>query len=99
MKTQPANPAADGARQLPHTLVLEERKRLTVTGILAIVSYDAFTVTLETSGGTLAVGGEGLTVSELSVQTGEVKIGGTVEYIQYTVQREKQGSFFKRLVR
>ena len=98
MKTQSANPAADSARQLPHTLVLEERKRLTVTGILAIVSYDAFTVTLETSGGTLAVG-EGLTVSELSVQTGEVKIGGSVEYIQYTVRREKQGSFFKRLVR
>ncbi len=31
MKTQSANPAADSARQLPHTLVLEERKRLTVS--------------------------------------------------------------------
>ena len=99
MKTQSAMPAADGARQLPHTRVLEERKRLTVTGIQAIVSYDAFTVTLETSGGTLAIGGEGLTVSELSVQTGEVKIGGTIEYIQYTVRREKQSSFLTRLVR
>lgn len=99
MKTQSANPPADSARQLPHTLVLEERRRLTATGILAIVSYDAFTVTLETSGGQLAIGGEGLTVSELSVQTGEVKIGGAIEYIQYSVRREKQGSLFKRLVR
>ena len=99
MKMQSAMPAAENMRQLPHTLVLEERKRLTVTGILSIVSYDAFTVTLETSGGTLAIGGEGLTVSELSVQTGEVKIGGAIEYIQYTVRHEKQGSFLKRLVR
>ena len=99
MTTQTAMPAAENTRQLPHTLVLEERKRLTVTGILSIVSYDAFTVTLETSGGTLAIGGEGLTVSELSVQTGEVKIGGAIEYIQYTVRHEKQGSFLKRLVR
>lgn len=99
MKTQSAMPPAENTRQLPHTLVLEERKRLTVTGILSIVSYDAFTVTLETSGGTLAIGGEELTVSELSVQTGEVKIGGAIEYIQYTVRREKQGSFLKRLVR
>ena len=99
MTTHPAAPAADTARQTPHTLLLEERQRLTAPGILSIVSYDSFTVTLETPGGTLAIGGEGLTVSELSVQTGEVKIGGSIEYMQYTARREKQGSFFKRLVR
>ena len=48
---------------------------------------------------TLAIGGEGLTVSELSVQTGEVKINGSIEYVQYTAKREKQESLFKRLVR
>ena len=51
------------------------------------------------AGGTLAIGGEGLTVSELSVQTGEVKINGSIEYVQYTAKREKQESLFKRLVR
>ncbi len=99
MTTQSTNPAADSARKLPHTVVLEERKRLTATGILSIVAYDSFTVTLETSGGTLAVGGEELTVSELSVQTGEVKIGGSIEYLQYTARPEKRGSLLKRLVR
>lgn len=99
MTTHPAAPAADATRRTPHTLVLEDRQRLTATGVLSIVSYDSFTVTLETSDGTLAIGGEGLTVSELSVQTGEVKIGGSVEYMQYTARREKQSSFFKRLVR
>ena len=90
MTINPAAPAANQARQTPHSVVIEDRKRLTATGILSIVSYDSFTATLETPGGTLAIGGEGLTVSELSVQTGEV---------QYTAKREKQESLFKRLVR
>ena len=77
MTINPAAPAANQARQTPHSVVIEDRKRLTATGILSIVSYDSFTATLETPGGTLAIGGEGLTVSELSVQTGEVKINGS----------------------
>ena len=99
MTINPAAPAANQARQTPHSVVIEDRKRLTATGILSIVSYDSFTSTLETPGGTLAIGGEGLTVSELSVQTGEVKINGSIEYVQYTAKREKQESLFKRLVR
>ena len=99
MTINPAAPAANQARQTPHSVVIVDRKRLTATGILSIVSYDSFTATLETPGGTLAIGGEGLTVSELSVQTGEVKINGSIEYVQYTAKREKQESLFKRLVR
>lgn len=85
--------------RMPHSVVLEDRKKLTATGILSIVSYDSYTVTLETSLGTLTIGGEGLTVSELSVQTGEVRVGGSVEYVQYTVKHEKKTSLFQRLVR
>ena len=91
MTINPAAPAANQARQTPHSVVIEDRKRLTATGILSIVSYDSFTATLETPGGTLAI--------ELSVQTGEVKINGSIEYVQYTAKREKQESLFKRLVR
>jgi len=91
--------AQSAAKQMPHSVVLEDRKKLTATGILSIVSYDSYTVTLETSFGTLTIGGENLSVSELSVQTGEVKVGGAIEYVQYTVKHEKNGSFLKRLVR
>ena len=48
----------------------------------------------------LNVGGEGLSVGELSVRTGEVSISGSIEYVQYTRPREKTvGGFFKRLAR
>lgn len=95
MTINPAAPAANQARQTPHSVVIEDRKRLTATGILSIVSYDSFTATLETPGGTLAIGGEGLTVSELSVQTGEVKINGSIEYVQYTAKRENRNPCLK----
>ena len=53
MTINPAAPAANQARQTPHSVVIEDRKRLTATGILSIVSYDSFTATLETPGARL----------------------------------------------
>ena len=35
----------------------------------------------------------------LGATSGEVKINGSIEYVQYTAKREKQESLFKRLVR
>ena len=87
------------SQKSPHNLVIENRSNLTATGILAIIAYDSFTATLETPLGTLAVGGQNLKVSELSVHTGEVKISGNIEFVQYTAPRSEKGSFFKRLVR
>lgn len=83
----------------PHNLILENRKTLTATGIVSIVSYDAQSAVLDTALGMLSVGGRGLCVSELSVQTGEVKITGEVEFVQYTVPKPERGGFLQRLVR
>ena len=55
--------------------------------------------TLETQQGSLVVGGRELQVSELSIQTGEVKIAGKIESIQYADLKESPAGFFKRLVR
>ena len=85
--------------KMPHNSVIENRKSVTATGIRSIVSYDSESATLETDLGTLIVGGEGITVSELSVRTGEVRIGGEIEYIQYTQPRREPTSLLKRLMR
>ena len=85
--------------KMPHNIVIENRKSVTATGIRSIVSYDSESATLETDLGTLIVGGEGITVSELSVRTGEVRIGGELEYIHYTQPRREPTSLLKRLMR
>ena len=103
---------AEKAPAAQHTLRLENCETLVATGIEAIVSYDgamsakddaalpAMGAVLKTPCGMLNVGGEGLSVGELSVRTGEVSISGSIEYVQYTKPREKTvGGFFKRLAR
>lgn len=98
-KTMTITTAAPAGAKLPHNVIIENRRALTATGIRAVLSYDSFTASLATEYGTLTIGGEGLSVSELSVQTGEVKIGGSIEYVQYTPEKEKREPLFKRLVR
>lgn len=95
----PQSAALGTAVNTPHTLVMENRATLTATGIKAIVSYDASAALLETPTGLLTVGGQKLCVSELSVQTGEVKISGMIEYLQYSAPKAERGSFLQRLVR
>ncbi|MEG0910338.1 MAG: YabP/YqfC family sporulation protein [Ruthenibacterium sp.] len=82
-----------------HDITVKNRKSLVATGVLRIISYDAFAATLETPLGTLCIGGQNISVSELSVQTGEVKINGDIEYVQYSAPKVEKGSFFQRLVR
>ena len=82
-----------------HHLIVENRQSLTATGILSILSYDAQSAILDTSLGVLTIGGRSLCVSELSVQSGEVKITGEIEFIQYAAQKQERGGLWQRLVR
>lgn len=97
-KTSAARPA-EGAAKLPHHLIVEDRGVLTATGVTKVVSCDETGATLETQQGTLLVGGEGLSVSELSIQTGEVKIFGRIESMQYTEPAPAAGGLLRRLLR
>ena len=47
--------------------------------------------------GRLTIGGQAIQVGELSVRTGEVRIFGKIEFLQYTENRESAGGFFRRL--
>ena len=81
-----------------HHIILKGRKDLTVSGVKSITSYDEYNVVLETEMGTLQIGGEGISVSELSIQSGEVQISGMIEYLQYSNKSEHKHSFWGRFV-
>ena len=90
------NPPVEPPAQT-HTLTLENRRVLTATGVTRIVSCDESGAALDTAQGRLTIGGQGIQVGELSVRTGEVRITGAIEFLQYTENRESAGGFFKRL--
>lgn len=93
--TAPTVPPPD----MPHSLCLQDRKNLAVTGVVRIISCDENGAVLETPLGNLTVGGQEIEVSELSVQTGQVHLHGKIEYLQYAENRQSGGGLFARLLR
>ena len=81
----------------PHTLTLDNRARLSVSGVLRVLHCDENGATMQTPLGDLTVGGQSIQVSELSVRTGEVHISGKIEYLQYSENKESAGGFWARL--
>ena len=56
--------------QLPHHLVLEDRRALTVSGVSDVDSFDDQTVAVYTDMGELVVRGQDLHINKLNVETG-----------------------------
>ena len=82
---------------LPHKLVLNERKLLTVTGVTEVVSFDDTTVVLKTVLGTLEVQGQELQLKNLSIDGGQVAVDGHICALLYE-EPKKEGGFFRRLL-
>lgn len=82
--------------QLPHKVTLNERKELTATGVEEVVSFDEDTVILKTGLGTLVIHGKGLQLKNLSVESGQVLVEGTVSAMIYEEPRPA-GGIFRRL--
>ena len=76
---------------LPHSLTLERREKLTMTGVTEVVRFDEETVELRTELGTLLVQGQDLKLRTLSPKGGTVAVEGTVTAIGYEEPREHRG--------
>ena len=76
--------------QLPHKLTLDERQKLTMTGVTEVVSFDDAAVVLHTVLGTLVVQGEQLQLKTLSLEGGQVAIDGRISSLYYEESRQKR---------
>jgi len=83
--------------KMPHNVILEDRKSLTITGVADVDSFDDQTVIVYTDKGEMTIKGVGLHIDKLSLESGELKVNGNLFAIVYSDDREKQGGFFGRL--
>ena len=83
--------------KLPHSLSLAERKKLTMTGVTEVVSFEDNAVILRTSLGTLVVQGRDLQLKTLSLDGGQVAVEGTVTALVYEEPRAT-GGWLRRLL-
>jgi sporulation protein YabP len=82
---------------MPHKLTLSDRKRLTLTGVSEVVSFDDNAVTLRTSLGMLTIQGRELKLKMLTEDGGQVAIDGSVTALSYE-EPKTPGGFWRRLV-
>ena len=90
------------AQALPHNLIMENRNRLTVSGVSDVDSFDEQTVVIFTGMGELTVRGSDLHIINLNVDSGEPSVegtGDTVGPLTYSDDRPEKGGFFSRVFR
>jgi sporulation protein YabP len=80
----------------PHSLSLEARKQLTISGVEEVESFDEREIVMTTSCGSLIIRGEELSVSRLSVESGDVTVRGLVSALSYE-EVAPSGSLWARL--
>lgn len=80
-----------------HGLTLQQRQKLSVTGVTEVISFDEEAVVLQTHLGLLVVQGSGLQLKTLSVDGGQVAVDGQVASLVYQEQ-SKGGGWLRRLL-
>ena len=81
-------------------LILENREKLTISGVIDVLSFDDQIVILETELGMLTIKGDDLRINKLSLDTQDVIIEGNINTLTYSEKEEKKngsllGKIFK----
>ena len=80
-------------------IVLENREKLSISGVLDVLSFDDQIVILETELGLLTVKGENLKINKLSIDTEEVIVEGDIFNLGYSEKDidKKAGGFLGKI--
>lgn len=63
---------------------IEDRKKMSITGVEQVESFNDNTIILTTINGGMAIKGEGLNISKLNLEDGNVKIEGKINGVNYS---------------
>ncbi len=78
-------------------VIIESRKKLNVSGVKEVVSFDDETIMLDTSLGKMTIKGEGLHITSFNTETGELGATGKIFAVVYISDAKVTGGFLSRL--
>lgn len=84
-------------KDMPHSVILEGRERLSVSGVLEVQSFDEEQIQLETVRGMLLIRGRGLHVERLQLEVGELLVQGEVGLLEYEDSLPQRSGLWGRL--
>lgn len=90
-------PVEDTRSQIPHNIIMQNRTKLSISGVEDVENFDDREVVLYTSRGKLTIRGTELHIERLSVDEGDLTIEGTIDALEYSAELRGRGGFFSKL--
>lgn len=67
-----------------HTVVIEERNKISITGVLDVFAFDEENIVTETELGMLTIKGIDLHVNKLNLEKGDLEVEGELDSVFYS---------------
>ncbi len=84
---------------MDQNIIIEGRKKLNISGVRDVISFDDETILLDTALGKLTVKGEGLKIAGFNNTTGELTATGEIHATVYMSDGKSSGGIVSRLFR
>lgn len=81
---------------MPHGLTMENRQKAALTGVGEVLAFDESQVILSTDCGEIALTGEGLHVTRLMLEEGQLTVEGRIDGVIYTQRGPRRRLFGKK---
>ena len=91
-------PYEDSGSMMAHRLEMDGRERLLVTGVEEVERFDEEEIIMNTTAGTLVVGGSNLHIGKLNLDGGELHVDGAIHTLLYEDRMPggNRGGLFRR---
>ncbi len=80
-------------------VIIENRKKLNISGVKEISSFDDETILLDTALGKMTIKGEALHIESFNTNTGDLSATGKIFAVVYMSDVKSTGGFLSRLLR
>jgi len=95
VENQPRGSANGGDYAQSHAVVIDNREKLTISGIIDVETFDENMIVVHTVMGKLTICGTSLHIRELNVDTTDLNVEGHIDAMQYSDEsvERKRGLF------
>ncbi len=87
----------ESKQKTPHCLSLDNRKKLMLTGISDVDSFDDKSIEAYTDMGKLIISGERLNIKKLNLEVGELEVMGKICSLVYADNKNSKNKFFTKI--
>ncbi len=80
-----------------HSVMIENRNKVTVSGVIDVTSFDEHEIMMETTRGMMTIVGEEIKIERLSLDVGELTLEGDIDSVAYAEDKGPKVGFWSKL--